>query len=248
MSDSVAALFRTLCAVSLAAVLGLIGGQSALATPNVVQNGSFEIGYPGDNVCGINWYEVGYDCNPSNTSIPGWVQTGSGVDWHNNTADPLEPAAQDGLHTIDLIGFDDAGAIQQAVATTAGALYRLTFWYAGHPACISTNGVGSASASIAAGSSSINVSSGPTNVYTPVALLFTGSSGTTTMISFTSLTNFGCGGILIDNVSVEFVAPPPSTTKDACMSGGWETFGVFKNQGDCVSFVATQGKNLPADG
>ena len=25
------------------------------------------------------------------------------------------------------------------------------------------------------------------------------------------------------------------------------TFGVFKNQGDCVSFVATNGKNPPAD-
>lgn len=39
--------------------------------------------------------------------------------------------------------------------------------------------------------------------------------------------------------------PPPSvpTTKDQCKDGGWKTFGVFKNQGDCVSFVATKGKN-----
>jgi hypothetical protein len=27
--------------------------------------------------------------------------------------------------------------------------------------------------------------------------------------------------------------------KDQCRNGGWKTFGVFKNQGDCVSFVAT---------
>jgi hypothetical protein len=27
---------------------------------------------------------------------------------------------------------------------------------------------------------------------------------------------------------------------------GWKTFGVFKNQGDCVSFVASLGKNLPS--
>ena len=32
------------------------------------------------------------------------------------------------------------------------------------------------------------------------------------------------------------------TTKDQCKDGGWEAFG-FKNQGDCVSFIATQGKN-----
>ncbi len=32
------------------------------------------------------------------------------------------------------------------------------------------------------------------------------------------------------------------TDKDQCKDGGWQTFGVFKNQGDCVSFVATGGK------
>jgi hypothetical protein len=31
-----------------------------------------------------------------------------------------------------------------------------------------------------------------------------------------------------------------------CKNGGWRSFGVFKNQGDCVSFVATGGKNPPA--
>jgi hypothetical protein len=36
--------------------------------------------------------------------------------------------------------------------------------------------------------------------------------------------------------------------KDECRDGGWQTFGVFKNQGDCVSFVATGGKNPPAGG
>jgi hypothetical protein len=36
------------------------------------------------------------------------------------------------------------------------------------------------------------------------------------------------------------------TDKDQCKNGGWRNFGVFKNQGDCVSFVATGGKNPPA--
>ncbi|MGH8958301.1 MAG: hypothetical protein ACRDVK_06465 [Acidimicrobiia bacterium] len=35
------------------------------------------------------------------------------------------------------------------------------------------------------------------------------------------------------------------TSKDQCKQGGWVTFGVFKNQGDCVSFVATGGANPP---
>ena len=40
-------------------------------------------------------------------------------------------------------------------------------------------------------------------------------------------------------------APGLPTSKDECKNGGWRTYGVFKNQGDCVSFVATGGKNPP---
>jgi hypothetical protein len=41
-------------------------------------------------------------------------------------------------------------------------------------------------------------------------------------------------------------APALPTTQQQCKNGGWGTYGVFKNQGDCVSFVATKGKNPPA--
>jgi hypothetical protein len=41
-------------------------------------------------------------------------------------------------------------------------------------------------------------------------------------------------------------AQPLPTSKDQCKHGGWQTFGVFTNQGDCVSFVSTGGKNPPA--
>ncbi len=47
------------------------------------------------------------------------------------------------------------------------------------------------------------------------------------------------------NISAVLSAALP-TTKDECKDGGWQTFDVFKNQGDCVSFVATGGKNPPA--
>lgn len=36
------------------------------------------------------------------------------------------------------------------------------------------------------------------------------------------------------------------TTKDQCKRGGWRDFPHFKSQGDCVSFVATEGKNPPS--
>jgi hypothetical protein len=35
------------------------------------------------------------------------------------------------------------------------------------------------------------------------------------------------------------------TSKDQCKDGGWETYPQFEKQGDCVSFVATGGKNPP---
>ncbi len=56
-------------------------------------------------------------------------------------------------------------------------------------------------------------------------------------------------GFLIDNLSISSGPIPPvlvgpPTDKDQCKKGGWETFNnpTFKNQGDCVSFVASQGK------
>lgn len=36
------------------------------------------------------------------------------------------------------------------------------------------------------------------------------------------------------------------TSKDQCKDNGWKDYGVFKNQGDCVSYVATNGKNQPS--
>lgn len=44
-------------------------------------------------------------------------------------------------------------------------------------------------------------------------------------------------------ITVEASLP---TSKDQCKDGGWMTFGVFKNQGDCVSYVSTGGTNRPS--
>ncbi len=47
------------------------------------------------------------------------------------------------------------------------------------------------------------------------------------------------------DVAVTDTRPLP-TSKAQCRNGGWRAYGVFKNQGDCVSFVATGGKNPPS--
>jgi hypothetical protein len=49
-----------------------------------------------------------------------------------------------------------------------------------------------------------------------------------------------------ETTSVTFTYTALPTSRDQCKDGGWKNFGTtFKNQGDCVSFVATGGKNLP---
>ena len=55
------------------------------------------------------------------------------------------------------------------------------------------------------------------------------------------LSDFGFSG---DLVVVD--APPLPTAKEQCNNGGWRNYGVFKNQGDCVSSIATGGRNHPA--
>jgi len=52
----------------------------------------------------------------------------------------------------------------------------------------------------------------------------------------------------VDNVTLSPVTLSPvlPSRKDQCMKNGWQSFGVFKNQGDCVSFVVTGGNNQPA--
>jgi hypothetical protein len=53
--------------------------------------------------------------------------------------------------------------------------------------------------------------------------------------------------IITGDITVTDSEPFP-TSKDHCKNGGWRNRGTtFENQGDCISFVATSGKNPPAD-
>ena len=76
-------------------------------------------------------------------------------------------------------------------------------------------------------------------------------AGQTVVISFEEQDNLGFFNATLDDVKLLLAVLP--TDKDQCKDGGWETFvnvntgqNIFKNQGDCVSFVATKGKNAPA--
>ncbi len=52
------------------------------------------------------------------------------------------------------------------------------------------------------------------------------------------------GGTLVESLNVNCALP---ASKEECKNGGWQDFEIFENQGDCVSFVATGGKNPPSN-
>lgn len=47
----------------------------------------------------------------------------------------------------------------------------------------------------------------------------------------------------VDNVSLTQVTVALPTAKGQCQNNGWKDYGVFKNVGDCVKFVATGGSH-----
>jgi hypothetical protein len=70
---------------------------------------------------------------------------------------------------------------------------------------------------------------------------YNSDTGDTGVVSV-SATDLSTGGGTFTAV----FGPQLPTSKAQCEKNGWTTFPGFKNQGDCVSYVATKGKNMPA--
>lgn len=121
-------------AVALTASVIIVAEQpSSIATPavtaagasstNLIENGSFE----SPSIWQSNLL-VEYDAG--STVMPGWTVGGNSVDlvgenyWE----------AEDGDQSVDLSG-SAPGSVSQAVATTAGANYTLTWYMAGNTNC-----------------------------------------------------------------------------------------------------------------
>jgi hypothetical protein len=67
------------------------------------------------------------------------------------------------------------------------------------------------------------------------------------VISTTGGATWGDFASVFDDADAAFktyVTPLP-TSIPQCLDGGWESFPQFKNEGDCVSFVATGGRSQP---
>ena len=223
--------------------LGLaIGGLAAiaLAGPTLAftgaSNGSFETGTYVDGGFGFE------QLNAGDTSITGWTVDAGSVDWIG-----AYWPAQDGSMSIDMSGAD-AGTISQTLATTIGNNYTVSFFLSGNPVGAPTVKTLDVSATGAAAASYTYDVTGNdlTNMnWTAKTYTFLATSASTTL-SFVS-TTAGASGPAIDNVVITETVP----TKSDCKDGGWQAMidnagNHFKNQGDCVSYFATGGKNLGA--
>ena len=146
--------------------------------------------------------------------------------------------------SIDMSGLEPA-TLSQTFATTIGNTYTVSFYLSGNPAGppdvktldVSATGGTVSSYSFDASANTLSNMNWTQETYSFLA------TGTSTTLSFVSTTP-GPYGPALDNVVVTETVP----TKDDCKHGGWRTMidgagNHFKNQGDCVSYFATKGKN-----
>lgn len=173
----------------------------------------------------------------------------------------------DGACSVDMGGSPAQGEVSQVLATSAGASYTVTFALSGNPSCTpgNVNWVGWVSEP---GVKNLRVTASPAvstqMIYsfdvtgksyadmgwTSQVFVFTADSAATTL-TFQNTESNWCGPV-IDNVSISGgpTAVVPASAGD-CKKGGWAALtdhlgNAFKNQGDCVSYVATAGKNTGA--
>jgi choice-of-anchor C domain-containing protein len=198
-----------------------------------LSNPSFEDGTYVDNGSGFQ------QLNAGDTSLTGWTVDVGSVDWIGTYW-----LAQDPAMSIDMSGAE-AGTISQTFATTIGNTYTVSFFLSGNPAgppSVKTLDVSATGGTVANYTYDVTGNDLATMNWTAAEYSFLATSASTTL-SFIS-TTAGVFGPAIDNVVVTETVP----TKDDCKQGGWQTMidtagNAFKNQGDCVSFFATKGKN-----
>jgi hypothetical protein len=89
-----------------------------------------------------------------------------------------------------------------------------------------------------------NVGDPLTKAPTSMSFDLSAFAGTTVRLRFAEVENQGPFQASVDKVAVTSIPLP--TTAEQCENGGWRSFGTsFNSQGDCVSFVASNGKNEP---
>ena len=186
---------KTLIAAALSTLLA--GPSLALASTNLVVNGSFE-----DTVQANGTWAI-------YSSINGWATVaGSGIEVRNNVVG----TADDGVNFVELDGRAGQGntTMQQTVKTQAGQLYDLSFAYSPRPGLASkeSNGILVAWNGVTLGTYKGAGSSQHNWIEISTSVIGTGGMD---RLSFSAIgTNDSLGGSL-DSVSLTAAVPEPGT-------------------------------------
>jgi choice-of-anchor C domain-containing protein len=211
--------------------------RSVAYDPGLVSNGSFEA-----PVTGLH---PGWTTFFAGQTIPGgWLVTQNSVDVHRGEHGAPNTNLPDGAQSLDLTG-GNQGAVEQILATTAGATYKLSYYMSSNPACdppvvqmsVSFGGVLVASPTFVTTSNTIGNMIWEYHEHTVVA------SGSSTALKFTSHTPGGCGPE-IDAVSVVAV---DTTAPDLACSEGPNPGGKIpkaKNEDGFFTVTATDASGV----
>ena len=263
--DGLRSLLSTLCGV---AAISLAAAPGALATTTIsntsLWDGSLVSGFGVSNcfapsfLCYTPTYGQTVTVPSTDTTLDSFtfyadlptnlIFRGEVYAWDPSTVDPNNPFAMgsatgpalyasDQMHTTTYgngftpqpITFNIPGGLP----LTAGQQYVLFFTtsvdFTANAGITTTSFVGYTSTDTYSGGNWVYVddsgdpSQWTTKVWTQPALFFPGQDDLAFQASFSS---------------------PLPTSKAQCMDGGWQNFGTtFKNQGDCISFVASGGKH-----
>jgi choice-of-anchor C domain-containing protein len=189
--------------------LCLLIASGAHADLSLITNGSFEL-------TNVDWTSTGVgpvggpeghyiELFAGSTAINGWTVTGYSIDYG------MYWFASDGDMSIDLIGHQPGGGIQQSFATVPGQEYEVVFDMAGHPHAPSESRLRRMGVS-AAGQNTVfdfdaNGYSYGNMGWTEKSWFFT-ASDTQTTLRFYSVLGIYDGGPALDNVRV-YATPVP---------------------------------------
>lgn len=208
----------------VAPVIG--GGGQAAADSTTFATGTTSIEFSLDGV--TNWQVA-----PTVSPHPAWSTIG-GTQWVSVAPDRQGPAAGAVFRfTFSLPATFSAPSLSFQVLADNSAKISLNGTVIGsQPLCLNSdfNGAGS-------------------TISTADASLFHAGENTVTVVVDNGLLG-GCATVAnamgLDFAATLSYATLP-TSADQCKKGGWAAYGVFRNQGDCVSFVATKGTNPPGN-
>lgn len=207
----------------LFAALALAPASASAA--ELVSNGGFENPTVSNSCCSTVPPEA----------LPGWTVNSGNINVVNGTFSSTNGnLAHEGSQYLDLVGQGGVGSISQTIATVAGQLYTLSFWYSHNLFA----GLGSASASLSIDglNDTITHSTG-SNANLDWKLYsqnFT-ASGNSATLSFVNTAGAGNEGIFLDSVSISAAVPEPSTWAMMLIGFGAVGFGMRKRK-------ATQGQ------